>query len=70
MSGPGAAWGWPTSCRPPADEEPRTGGSLAYHVLDIMESLLTSARSGAAVNIASTCERPAPVDLIRLDHTL
>ncbi|MEU7860095.1 Gfo/Idh/MocA family oxidoreductase [Nonomuraea sp. NPDC049141] len=48
----------------PAGEEPRTSGSLAYHVLDVMESLLTSAHSGAAVNITSTCERPPPVDLI------
>ncbi|MCK2213420.1 Gfo/Idh/MocA family oxidoreductase [Actinomadura sp. ATCC 31491] len=47
----------------PAGEEPRAGGTLAYHVLDVMESLLASAHSGAAVPVASTCERPAPVAL-------
>ncbi|WP_214410887.1 Gfo/Idh/MocA family protein [Sphaerisporangium fuscum] len=45
----------------PAGEEPRAGGALAFHVLDVMESLLAAARSGAAVTIASTCERPRPV---------
>ncbi|MEO3889347.1 Gfo/Idh/MocA family oxidoreductase [Nonomuraea sp. B5E05] len=43
--------------------EPRAGGSLAFHVLDVMESLLDAARSGTAVTIASTCERPPPVAL-------
>ena len=47
----------------PAGEEPRTSGSLAFHVLDVMESLLASAHSGAAVTITSTCERPPPVNL-------
>lgn len=50
----------------PAGEEPRAGGSLAFHVLDIMESLLASAHSGTAVNIGSTCERPRPVARIQL----
>jgi predicted dehydrogenase len=45
----------------PAGQEPRAGGALAFHVLDVMESLLASAHSGAAVTIASTCERPRPV---------
>ncbi|TDE54698.1 Gfo/Idh/MocA family oxidoreductase [Nonomuraea mesophila] len=43
--------------------EPRAGGSLAFHVLDVMESLLDAARSGTAVTLASTCERPLPVPL-------
>ena len=43
--------------------EPRANGSLAYHVLDVMESMLTSARTGRAVEVASTCTRPAPVPL-------
>ncbi|MEV0350732.1 Gfo/Idh/MocA family oxidoreductase [Nonomuraea sp. NPDC050680] len=47
----------------PVGEEPRTSGSLAFHVLDVMESLLASAHSGAAVTITSTCERPPPVNL-------
>ncbi|MCG5216373.1 Gfo/Idh/MocA family protein [Streptosporangium sp. KLBMP 9127] len=47
----------------PAGLEPRTSGSLAFHVLDVMESLLASARTGTAVTIASTCERARPVAL-------
>ena len=46
-----------------AGAEPRAGGSLAFHVLDVMESLLASAHSGRAVNIASSCDRPRPVAL-------
>ena len=40
---------------------PRAGGELAYHVLDVMESLLVAAEVGAAVEVASTCLRPLPV---------
>ncbi|MGW0806646.1 Gfo/Idh/MocA family protein [Nonomuraea sp. NPDC002799] len=47
----------------PAGEEPRAGGTLAFHVLDVMESLLASARTGTSVTITSTCERPRPVAL-------
>ncbi|WP_219467155.1 Gfo/Idh/MocA family protein [Nonomuraea rhizosphaerae] len=43
--------------------EPRASGTMGFHVLDVMESLLASARSGSAVTVASTCERPAPVPL-------
>jgi predicted dehydrogenase len=39
----------------------RAGGDLAYHVLDVMESLLAAAHAGLAVDVTSTCERPAPV---------
>ncbi|MFG6200131.1 Gfo/Idh/MocA family protein [Nonomuraea sp. JJY05] len=46
-----------------ADKELRAGGSLAFHVLDVMESLLAAADSGSAVSVASTCERPRPVAL-------
>ncbi|GGL04464.1 oxidoreductase [Sphaerisporangium melleum] len=45
----------------PAGREPRAGGALAYHVLEIMESLLSSAHSGTALTITSMCERPEPV---------
>ena len=41
----------------------RAGGELAYHVLDVMESLLAAARDGRSVDVASTCARPAPVPL-------
>ena len=47
----------------PAGEEPRAGGALAFHVLDVMESLLESARTGRRVDVASHCTRPAPVPL-------
>jgi len=47
----------------PAGEEPRTGGRLAFHALDVMESVLESARTGRSVAIASSCERPAAVPL-------
>ncbi|WP_125614436.1 Gfo/Idh/MocA family protein [Specibacter cremeus] len=46
-----------------AGAQPRAGGRLAFHVLDVMESLLASARSGQAVPVASTCERSAAVPL-------
>jgi predicted dehydrogenase len=47
----------------PRGMEPRAGGRLAYHVLDVMESLLASAASGRSVDVSSSCERPAPVEL-------
>lgn len=46
--------------------EPRAGGQLAYHVLDVMESVLESARSGSAVSIHSTAARPPVVELTTL----
>ncbi|HEY3868104.1 MAG TPA: Gfo/Idh/MocA family oxidoreductase [Actinocrinis sp.] len=39
----------------------RADGRLAYHVLDVMESLLAAARTGNAANVASSCDRPAAV---------
>ncbi len=39
----------------------RASAELARHVLDIMESLLAAARTHAAVEVRSGCERPAPV---------
>jgi predicted dehydrogenase len=41
----------------------RANGQLAYHVLDVMEGLLQAAETGHAVDIASSCDRPAPVPL-------
>jgi predicted dehydrogenase len=47
----------------------RANGELAYHVLDVMESLLTAAESGHAVDITSSCDRPAAVPFgARPDH--
>jgi predicted dehydrogenase len=41
--------------------EHRASGTLAYHVLDVMESLLRAAETATTQNITSTCARPAPV---------
>lgn len=42
-------------------EPHRASGELAFHVLDVLESLLASAASGHALEVASTVQRPAPV---------
>jgi predicted dehydrogenase len=52
----------------PAGVPARTSGDVAFHVLDVMMSLLTSAGSGATVAVASTCERPAAVPLSDAPH--
>jgi hypothetical protein len=41
----------------------RASGDLAYHVLDIMQSILDAATAGRRLTIESTCERPAPLPL-------
>ena len=38
---------------------PRVSGALAFHVLDIMESILRSAETRSPVRVSSTLERPA-----------
>ena len=40
----------------------RASGHLGFHVLDVMESILESAREGRRHEISSTVERPLPVD--------
>ncbi|MGM7776667.1 Gfo/Idh/MocA family protein [Arthrobacter sp. KNU-44] len=50
----------------PAGVEPRAGGQLAFHALEVMESVLASARSGSAVSIESTVARPELVELTAL----
>ena len=47
----------------PDGDEPRAGGRLGYHVLDVMLSLLEAAASGSTVDVASTCARPGAVPL-------
>lgn len=54
----------------PSEDEPRAGGKLAFHVLDVMESLLKSAHEGVAINVESTCQRPSAVPLIELPATV
>jgi predicted dehydrogenase len=49
----------------PATQEPRAGGKLAFHVLDVMESLLVSAHEARTITIESRCERPPAVPLSR-----
>ena len=39
----------------------RANGEIAYHVLDLMESLLAAADSGQAVDSTSSCDRPPAV---------
>ena len=50
----------------PPGSEPRAGGQLAYHALEVMESVLASAKTGTAVQIQSTAARPAAVELTTL----
>jgi predicted dehydrogenase len=59
----GRGYGVADLARTPAALEPRAGGSLALHVLDVMESLLTSAGSGRSENVTTTAPRPSPVPL-------
>lgn len=50
-----------------AGGRPRASAELAYHVLDVMLSILESASGGRHMEIASTCKRP---DLLPLDGSL
>ena len=52
----------------PQGKEPRAGGTLAYHVLEVMESVLKAAHSGMTVSIQSTVERPEGVPLTVLEE--
>jgi len=44
-------------------EEPRASGPLAYHVLDVMQSILESSTSGRHITVQSTCRRPEPLPI-------
>ncbi|MGE5548944.1 MAG: Gfo/Idh/MocA family protein [Bacteroidota bacterium] len=48
----------------------RAGGDLAYHVLDIMQSLLESSSMGRHLELASGCARPASLPMGLLDYEL
>lgn len=39
----------------------RANDELAFHVLDIMESITHAGPTGAVIQIGSTCQRPAPL---------
>lgn len=45
------------------DRPHRASGDLAFHVLEIMEAVLTAGRERGVVTLASTVERPAAVPL-------
>jgi predicted dehydrogenase len=46
-----------------AEDRPhRTGADVALHVLDVMESMQTSAATGTAVTVTTTCTQPAPLN--------
>lgn len=47
----------------PDDSTARANGDLAFHVLDVMTSLLAAADTGVMVVVESTCDRPEPVPL-------
>ncbi|GAA3286901.1 Gfo/Idh/MocA family oxidoreductase [Arthrobacter citreus] len=49
--------------RTPAGHLPRASGELGFHVLEVMEAVLTSADSGTSVAIRSTSPRPPAVEL-------
>ena len=42
---------------------PRASGELAYHVLDVMESVEKASLAGEHVAVTSGCTRPAPLPL-------
>jgi predicted dehydrogenase len=50
----------------PAGEEPRAGGLMAFHVLDVMESILRAAADGTTRAVTSMVARPAAVALTEL----
>ncbi|MFW5859287.1 MAG: Gfo/Idh/MocA family protein [Planctomycetota bacterium] len=41
----------------------RASAEMAFHVLDVMESLITAAHEQRVITIGSVCQRPAPVPL-------
>jgi predicted dehydrogenase len=46
-----------------AEDRPhRAGVDVALHVLDVMESMQASARSGSSVTVSTTCRRPERID--------
>ena len=64
--GAGRGYGLADMALTPPGEQHRANGELAYHVLDVMESLLQSAADGASVPVRSTAERPREVPLTAL----
>lgn len=48
----------------------RANGEMAYHVLDIMHTIHDASTKGAHIQMASTCERPAPMPVGLPDSVL
>jgi hypothetical protein len=44
-----------------ANRPARAAGEMAAHVLDVMLAFDESSKTGTIVNIASRCDRPAPL---------
>jgi predicted dehydrogenase len=51
-----------------ANRPHRASGALAFHVLEVMEAFQTSSEIGAAINITTRPERPAPLAAEGLDY--
>jgi predicted dehydrogenase len=47
----------------------RASGELAYHILDIMHAVHDASREGRHIELSSTCERPAPMQVGELTST-
>jgi predicted dehydrogenase len=65
----GRGYGLADLAATPDGQEPRAGGALALHVLDVMESLLTAATEGRTVPVEPLIARPAAVPLTDLTVT-
>lgn len=49
-------------CRALANDRPqRAHGEMAYHVVDVINSILESSETGQAITLESTCAQPAPL---------
>jgi hypothetical protein len=44
----------------------RASGDVAFHILEVMKSIITSGHEGKIITIKSTCERPSVVPLTDL----
>ncbi|MFA5863411.1 MAG: Gfo/Idh/MocA family oxidoreductase [Phycisphaerae bacterium] len=51
------------ACAQRAGRPHRANGDMAYHVLDIMHAVLETSREGRHIDLASTCDRPAPLPM-------
>jgi len=43
----------------------RASGALAYHVLEVLQAIVTKAAGDTSFEIKSTCERPRQLGAIR-----